>query len=43
MPKKRKVLILINPFSGQRAAAANWIIAKELLDKAYIDMTIIET
>ena len=43
MPRKRKVLILINPFSGGGAAAANWVIAKGLLDKAYIGMTIIET
>lgn len=43
MPRKRKILVLVNPFSGRRKAAANWVIAKELLDKAYIDMTIIET
>ena len=43
MPRKRKILILVNPFSGRRAAAANWIVAKTLLDKAYIDMVIVET
>lgn len=43
MPRKRKLLILVNPFSGRRVAAANWIIAKEVLEKAYIDMTVIET
>lgn len=43
MPKKRKILILINPFSGRRLAAANWIIARPILDKAYLDYDVIET
>ena len=43
LPRKRKILILINPFSGRRMAAANWIIAKQLLDKSYLDITAIET
>lgn len=43
MPKKRKLLILVNPFSGRRLAAANWVLAKVLLDKAHVDMTVIMT
>jgi sphingosine kinase len=43
MPKKRKLLILVNPFSGRRLAAANWEIAKVILEKAHIDMTVIMT
>jgi hypothetical protein len=27
MPPKRKILILVNPFSGRRLAAGNWVIA----------------
>jgi sphingosine kinase len=43
MPPKRKILVLINPFSGRRMAAANWLIARPILEKAYLDMTVIET
>mmetsp|Transcript_8234 Transcript_8234/g.6137 ORF Transcript_8234/g.6137 Transcript_8234/m.6137 type:complete len:113 (+) Transcript_8234:542-880(+) len=43
MPPKRKILVLINPFSGAGAAARNWVLAEELLSKAYIDMKVIRT
>ena len=43
MPPKRKLLVLVNPFSGRRLAAANWEIAKVLLEKAHADMTVIMT
>jgi sphingosine kinase len=43
MPPKRKILILINPFSGRRLAARNWEIARPLLELAHIDMTVIFT
>ncbi len=43
MPPKRKILILLNPFSGHGAAAANWEVARVILEKCYVDMTIIRT
>ncbi len=43
MPKKRKILVLVNPFSGRRMAARNWEIARPILEKAYIDMKVIMT
>ena len=43
MPRRRKFLILVNPFSGRRLAAANWEIARVLLEKCYLDMTVIMT
>jgi diacylglycerol kinase family enzyme len=43
MPPKRKILILVNPFSGRRLAARNWLIAKEIIDKAYLEYKVIET
>lgn len=43
MPRKRKILILVNPFSGRRRAAVNWEIARPILEKAHIDMNVIMT
>lgn len=43
MPRRRKLLVLVNPFSGRRLAAANWEIAKPILEKAHIDMKVIMT
>lgn len=43
MPKKRRILVLVNPFSGRRLAAANWEIARPILEKAHVDMTVIMT
>lgn len=43
MPPKRKLLVLVNPFSGRRLAARHWLIAKEIFDKSYIDYKVIET
>jgi diacylglycerol kinase family enzyme len=43
MPPKRKLLVLINPFSGRGLAAAKWLIARPILEKAYVEMTVIET
>lgn len=37
MPPKKKLLILINPFSGRRLAARNWEIARVILDKCHVD------
>lgn len=42
-PRKRKILVLVNPFSGRRLAATNWEIVRPILDKAHIDMTIVMT
>lgn len=43
MPKKRRLLVIVNPFSGRRRAAANWEIARPIMEKAFIDMKIIMT
>jgi sphingosine kinase len=43
MPKKRKLLILVNPFSGRGIAATNWQIALPILEKAHVEMTVIMT
>lgn len=43
MPKKRKLLILVNPFSGRRLAARNWQIALPILEKAHVEMTVVMT
>lgn len=43
MPLKRKVLVLVNPFSGRRLAARNWEIARPILEKAHIEMKVIMT
>ena len=43
MPRKRKYLVLVNPFSGKRLAARNWLIAQGIFDKAYIDYKLIYT
>jgi len=43
MPRKRKILVLVNPFSGRRLAARNWEIARPILEKAYIEMKVIMT
>ncbi len=33
----------MNPFSGRRLAARNWEIAKPILERAHIEMTVIMT
>jgi ceramide kinase len=43
MPKKRKILVLVNPFSGRRLAATNWEKARPILEKAHIEMKVIMT
>ena len=43
MPRKRKILVLVNPFSGRQLAARNWEIAKPVLEQAYIEMKVIMT
>ena len=43
MPKKRRILVLVNPFSGRRLAAANWEKARPILEKAHINMHVIMT
>lgn len=43
IPKKRKLLILVNPFSGRRLAAVNWEIARPILEKCHVDLTIVMT
>lgn len=42
-PRKRKILVLVNPFSGKRLAAANWEKARPILEKSHIEMNIIMT
>ena len=43
MPPKRRVLVLVNPFSGQRLAARVWAISEQILMRAYITYKVIET
>ncbi len=43
MPKKRRILVFLNPFSGHGQAAESWEIARSILEKAYIDMKLITT
>jgi sphingosine kinase len=45
LPKKRKVLVFINPFGGAGAAAANWLIARPMFELAgsRIEYTVLET
>ena len=42
-PPKRKILVLINPFGGAGAAAAASAIARPLLERAHVDLTVTET
>lgn len=43
MPEKRKLLVLVNPFSGRRQAALSWRIAKPILEKAHVTMKVVMT
>lgn len=43
MPRRRKVLVLVNPFSGGGAAARNWELARPILEKAHIDLKVVFT
>jgi len=43
MPRRRKILILLNPFSGGGQAARSWITAQPILEKAHIDMKVVTT
>lgn len=42
-PRKRKLLIFLNPFSCAGRAAKVWQQAKVILDKAFIEQVFIET
>ncbi len=43
MAKKRKLLILVNAFAGQRLAVGNWAQALPIMEKAHVDLTVIMT
>ena len=45
LPKKRRVLVFINPFGGAGAAATNWLVARPLFEFAdsRLEYTVIET
>jgi hypothetical protein len=43
MPKKRKLLILLNPFSGGGAAARSWEASQPILEKAHVEINLIRT
>lgn len=43
LPPKRKLLIFLNPFSNHGRAARVWLLAKQVLNKAYINQVFIET
>ena len=40
---KRKILALLNPFSGQGLAVGRYNEAKEMFDKGHLDVTLVET
>jgi sphingosine kinase len=43
MPKKRKILVLVNPFSGQGLAARSWEVAQPILERAHVELTVVMT
>jgi sphingosine kinase len=43
MPPKRKLLILLNPFSGGGQAATSWEVARPILERAHVDIKLIRT
>jgi sphingosine kinase len=43
MPPKRRLLILINPFSGRRLAPKNWNKARPILEKAHVNLNVVFT
>ena len=43
MPQKRKLLVLLNPFSGGGAAARSWELSQPIIEKAHVDITLIRT
>jgi hypothetical protein len=42
-PRKRRILILVNPFSGRRLAARNWEIARPIIEKGHLIMEVVMT
>ena len=42
-PKKRKLLILLNPFGGAGAARRNWAVVEPYFQKAHLDYQLVET
>ena len=43
LPPKKKILALLNPFGGMGLAPRKWEVAKQIIDKAHIDVTLKET
>ena len=43
MPVKKRLLALLNPFGGMGLAPRKWVVAKEILDLAHVDVTLKET
>lgn len=43
MPKPRKLLVLLNPFSGIHLAEKNWSFALNILHKANLELDLIKT
>lgn len=43
MPRKRKMLVLVNPFSGGGEAARSWDTARPIIEKAHLDLKVIFT
>lgn len=43
MPKKRHVLVLINPFSNNGASTQVWEDARLIMENAYMELTVKET
>jgi hypothetical protein len=43
MPPKRKLLVLLNPFSGAGQAARSWDASLPILEKSHVDINLIRT
>ena len=43
MPPKRKLLVLLNPFSGAGQAARSWDVSLPILDKGHVEIKLIRT
>lgn len=43
MPRKKKLLALLNPFGGMGLAPKKWEVAKEILNLAHVDITLKQT
>ena len=43
LPEKKKILALLNPFGGMGLAPRKWEIAKQITDKAHLELNLLQT